>query len=988
MAVDLSTSTGTASAGLAPQTPGLSNQGRSNPANSNHGWPIKVSIASVVVTSMLLLAIAIIGIGWVGARESLLEAASRTARDAGLLITEKSHRMLEPAQATLRLLTSSSLATATRLDERLSGLQTLSDVIEANELISSVYVGYSDGSFFLVRALDLPQTRERFKAPPRSNFLVQSVEVGKGGKFTGEYLFFNADRELVERRPQPEYKFDPRTRPWYQSAQGTSSATFTQPYVFFSTQQVGLTLSQSSRDGNAIFGIDVVLDDLAANLSDLRSTPNAQIALVDKAGAVLAFPDMNRVLVKGDNRFDFKTIDQLGVPSLSALNALRIENGKVVPFDVAGEEWLGVVLPFNVWRAEGLRLLVASPSADLLGELRAKAFRLAVGVCLIAVLLMPVGWLAGAAIGRNMDRLTRLAQRMSQFDFRRTSMAPTLVREVNNLSSVMGEMGQTIETFLQISEDMAVEPRVERMVSNVLEKTVSATRCLGGVVYFYNAETQLMRQAARTGAVVGHDTEQLDGTQGVAPTTDAAALGSAVAELHMNLYGRSGSVEGILVLQHTADASHADASFLQFVRKLSGMLAVSIETRQLIDAQKKLLDAVIRLMADAIDAKSPYTGGHCERVPELAGMVIDAMALETTGPYASFTMSEDERYEFHLGAWLHDCGKVTSPEHIIDKSTKLETIYNRIHEVRMRFEVLWRDAHIDYWKALAEGTSGDVAEQARQTLEARKTTLQDDFAFVARSNVGGESMADADVDRLLAIGKTPWTTYFDNRLGLSGEELRRLLLMEPVAPDLPRSAQLLADRPDQVVPWGERKPPVEKGDPKNRYGFDMKLPPNAQNMGELHNLSIRRGTLTEEDRFKINDHIVQTLIMLRSLPWPRHLERVPDIAATHHEKLDGKGYPRQLRGDQLRLPDRVMALADVFEALTAADRPYKQPKTLTDSLRIMAFMAKDQHIDPAVFRYFLDSGIWKTFADKYMQPSQIDAVDIAAIHKFIPEAVV
>jgi hypothetical protein len=372
-------------------------------------------------------------------------------------------------------------------------------------------------------------------------------------------------------------------------------------------------------------------------------------------------------------------------------------------------------------------------------------------------------------------------------------------------------------------------------------------------------------------------------------------------------------------------------------------------------------------------------------------MVVDAMVRETTGPYASFIMSDDQRYEFHLGAWLHDCGKVTSPEHIIDKSTKLETIYNRIHEVRMRFEVLWRDAHIDYWKALAEGStggaSGEAAEQARRTLEARKAALQDDFAFVARSNVGGESMADADVERLMTLGKTPWTMYFDNRLGLSGEELRRLLVVEPVAPALPRTSQLLADRADQVVPWGERKPPVEKGDPKNRYGFDMKLPPNAQNMGELHNLSIRRGTLTEEDRFKINDHIVQTLIMLRSLPWPKNLERVPDIAATHHEKLDGKGYPRQLRGDQLSLPDRVMALADVFEALTAADRPYKQPKTLTESLRIMAFMAKDQHIDPAVFRYFLDTGIWKTFADKYMQPSQIDTVDVAAIHELIPEAV-
>jgi len=321
------------------------------------GWPIKVSIASVVVLSMLLLAVSVIGMGWIGARQSLLEAASRTARDAGLLITEKSHRMLEPAQATLRLLTSTSLVNAKNLDERLTRLRTLSDVLEANALISAVYVGYGDGSFFLVRSLDLPQVRERFKAPPRSNFLVQSVEVDKHGKRVGQYLFFNANRKLVEARAQPDYQFDPRTRPWFDAASKTSAAAFTQPYVFFSTQQVGLTLSQASVEGDAIFGIDVVLDELASNLSALRTTPNAQLALVDSKGLVLAYPDMGRVLIQGDNRFDFQTIDKLGVPSLTALNARTEEDGKVISFDVGGDEWLGVALPCCSCRWDGLRVL-------------------------------------------------------------------------------------------------------------------------------------------------------------------------------------------------------------------------------------------------------------------------------------------------------------------------------------------------------------------------------------------------------------------------------------------------------------------------------------------------------------------------------------------------------------------------------------------------------------------------------------------------------
>lgn len=172
---------------------------------------------------------------------------------------------------------------------------------------------------------------------------------------------------------------------------------------------------------------------------------------------------------------------------------------------------------------------------------------------------------------------------------------------------------------------------------------------------------------------------------------------------------------------------------------------------------------------------------------------------------------------------------------------------------------------------------------------------------------------------------------------------------------------------------------VERGDPRNIWGFDMKLPKYRQDKGELHNLCIRRGTLTEEDRFLINDHIVQTLVMLKKLPWPRHLGRVPDIAANHHERMDGTGYPRRLPGGAMDTTERIMAVADVFEALTAADRPYKSAKTISESLRIMAAMGRDNHLDTELFLYFLHSGVWQTYADKYLQVSQVDNVDIEAI---------
>lgn len=348
------------------------------------------------------------------------------------------------------------------------------------------------------------------------------------------------------------------------------------------------------------------------------------------------------------------------------------------------------------------------------------------------------------------------------------------------------------------------------------------------------------------------------------------------------------------------------------------------------------------------------------------------------GPFAAVSMTEAELYEFRLGAWLHDCGKVTSPEHIIDKATKLETLYNRIHEVRMRFEVLWRDAELDYWKQYVSGA--EPLRLQRELLQKREQ-LQADFAFVAQSNVGGESMADADVQRLQALGKAVWLRHFDNRIGLSRAEHGRLEGV-PVRP-LPAPEFLLADQPEHVVPWGARRPPVEVGNPANHWGFDMVLPPQEVHLGELHNLAVRRGTLTAEDRFKINDHIVQTIILLSGLPFPPHLARVPAIAGSHHEKLDGTGYPRRLKGQELSLADRVMTLADIFEALTASDRPYKHPKTLSESMAIMTGMVHRQHIDAEVFRFFLRSGVWQDYAQCFLPASQCDSVDLEAIERLL-----
>jgi len=434
-------------------------------------------------------------------------------------------------------------------------------------------------------------------------------------------------------------------------------------------------------------------------------------------------------------------------------------------------------------------------------------------------------------------------------------------------------------------------------------------------------------------------------------------------------------VIGVLQLLNALDqdtgkilAFPADTQSL--IEALASQAAVALDNALLIEAQEKLLDSFIVLIARAVDAKSPYTGGHCERVPQLTEMLTKAACESDIGPFAEFNLTEKEWYELHIAAWLHDCGKVTTPEYVVDKSTKLETITDRIHEIRMRFEVAKREAIITCQEKVIADSEDEV--ELRKELDETLKQLDDDFYFIAECNLGGEYMAEELVDRVKRIAGRTWTRTLDDRVGIAHEELRRK--EREAALVLPSLQPLLEDRIDHII---EHDTVLHSADRSNAYGFSFEVPKYKYNLGEIYNLCISRGTLTEEERFKINDHIVQTIVMLESLPFPKYLERVPEIAGGHHEKMDGTGYPRGIRGQDMSIPARVMAIADVFEALTAADRPYKPPKKLSESIKIMSSMVEGHHLDPELFRLFLRSGVYREYADKYLMPSQVDEIDIS-----------
>jgi len=368
-------------------------------------------------------------------------------------------------------------------------------------------------------------------------------------------------------------------------------------------------------------------------------------------------------------------------------------------------------------------------------------------------------------------------------------------------------------------------------------------------------------------------------------------------------------LNGVIQLINATNAQGEITCFtedtVRTVTALTSLAAVILTNKQLIDEMEDLFAAFSRLIATAIDRKSPYTGNHCRRVPEITMLLARACHEIDRGPLTDFSLQAEDFHELSVAAWLHDCGKVATPEYIMDKSKKLETIFDRIELINARFEIAARD--VTYATKISDANKLSILKQ-----------LGDDRKFINQANTGGEYFDDDKISRVYQIAK---------------------------------QYKIVIDGVTQSV----------------------------INDDEVLNLITKRGTLTAKERQIINDHMKVTVEMLESMPFPKHLKNVPEFACGHHEKMDGTGYPKGLKREQMSTQARIMAIADVFEALTSNDRPYKEPKTLSETLKIMGFMKLDNHLDPDLFDVFIDQKVYLQFADKFLQKSQIDEVDITKI---------
>ena len=517
------------------------------------------------------------------------------------------------------------------------------------------------------------------------------------------------------------------------------------------------------------------------------------------------------------------------------------------------------------------------------------------------------------------------------------------------------DLGQRLEQLNAIGASLSAERDIDRLLEAILTAAKTITRADGGTLYRVTEDKALRFEIVRTSSLKYY----LGGTTGnpvpfypiqlykdgkpnhnmVAPY--AALTGKTVniadaytAEgfdfsgtrafdsktgyrsksfLTVPMRNHDREIIGVLQLINAQDPRTGEIvafspSDQRLAESLASQAAIALTNRMLIIQLEQLFESFINLINSAIDEKSPYTGGHCQRVPTLTMLLAEAVNETKEGPLRDFTMSEKDRYELKIAGLLHDCGKVTTPVHVVDKATKLESIYDRIHLIDTRFEVLKRDLELQSLKKKID------AKQLRDRLRE----IEDDRRFLHACNIGGERMRDEDVERVRRIGQYRWRD-------ISGHE-----------------ANFLTD-------------------------------------DEVKNLTIRAGTLTPEERQIINHHIVATIKMLEALPWPKHLTKVPEYAGGHHERMDGKGYPKGLTREQMSVQARCMGIADIFEALTAKDRPYKKGKTLSESLEILGRMKLNNHVDPDLFDIFVRHKVYRRYAEMYLDKEQIDEVDESRI---------
>lgn len=968
------------------------------PFGKNSYYPLRVHISTILLALVLISSGTIFFLYY---KKSIEMVDAQTGQLLSRLVldtTKEIETMGDAPTVAVNLVGQHAVVRAKSLEERMQSILFLRQTVLSSKGMTSVYIGYGNGDFFLFRRIHGEQDRKALSAPEKTAWIVQSNEPARI-KGMQEVLYLDASMQEVIREARPS-SYDPRKRVWYTKAQQTDDLIRTDPYIFFTSGKTGITFARRFARGTAVVGADIRMETFDALLEDYRMTPGSHIVLFDQKEQIVAATGHESVVTESDGsggETRRRMVQDTGLPVFDLLLQRWKENefadtGRLF-LKEEGIKWMASVIPLSGNYGDKLFLGIAVPYDELLSEVNAVRNQATLAVLFILLCLIPIAIITANRVSQPILRLAEEAKAVIRFDFRDTKKIKSSIKEVDELADSISFLKKTISEFLELIEAINREKNFDTMLERIGRESRLSAAADGVCIFFINREKETLEPemycderhylhdvpvaplsltgknslaaSARIGKMCKWGI-----SRGSQPELEELVAGgsSALTVWCLPLKDRLENVIGVTALFFRD--SGKKIMFLEerlaFVQKISGLAGITLETRGLIQKQKELFDAFIKLMAGAIDAKSPYTGGHCQRVPVLVKMLAEAACDADEGTFRDFSLNEEQWEALHVASWLHDCGKVTTPEYVVDKATKLETIYDRIHEVRMRFEVMKCEAEIASLRALLAG--GDrMAEQ--QKLARKRAELDDDFAFIAHCNLGGEVLSDDAVARLQEIGRKTWTRTLSDRIGISWEEERRKALSGEE--HLPVVEPLLADRIEHLI---TRQP--RNGQEEPVWDFQLQKPEYLFNRGELYNLSIAKGTLTDEERYIVNDHIVQTIRMLSELPYPEHLRNVPEIAGGHHETACGTGYPYGLTAEEMSVPAKMIVIADVFEALTASDRPYRRAKKLGEALRIMSAMQRGGHFDQDLYELFLKSGVFRRYGEEYLSAEQFEEVDI------------
>ena len=870
-----------------------------------------------------------------------------------------SHR-LHNISTSLTLMNNSQVTLDSLLESPNYWWPLLLPLLDASPHVVSLYAGEPDGRSFYFRVMHTESTRALFYAPKEADLVLDIMSPTE----PTQRFYFNRDYQLVSSIIIDNEYLDARQRPWFDAALSHSGVYITPPYKFYSTLHQGITLSLGDAQQQRVWAADVLIADLSELIQE--ELPNARTVLLQApSNNILASAVPQRA--NSSKQPDFN-----GLAGFEEL--LSHPEQRKWQVELAGGSWLGQQTPLELNLDNNntldLRLATLVPYQALMANALSFRREQAWLTLLIIALSLPLVMMVSGAVTRPMRHMVADMQAIQAFNFDRFQTRRYFYKELDAQANAIGLMNTTLSDFINELHSLSQNKDFDHLIARVgkgIKRLSKGQRCLIYRVEVNEQHLQLRLLDKQRQHVISLATSLSD--KEVSTLLLNALSGKGLHfEAPWLLHDRFGKLNGIILLGMRYGALPLTTEKRRFISHYSDFANLALEDMFLFEQQRQMTQSMIQVLASAIDAKSPHTSGHCQRVPELTLMLAQAAHDTQQGQYADFHLSPPEWEALHLAAWLHDCGKVVTPEHVINKATKLETIYNRLHEVRMRFEVLKRDADISYWQGLARGEDEVLL---KEQLIQQHQQLDDDFAFVAQLNIGDQAVTPAMVSRLQQISQHAWLRTLDDQLGLSWEELQ----LRGKATALPVWEPLLADKPWHQQPY----PNEERINADNRWGINMVQPHLKQQLGELTNLSIERGTLTAEERYIINAHVVHTLIMLSELQYPAHLSHVPQLAASHHERMDGQGYPFGVKAGELPLESRIMALADIFEALTAADRPYKKAKTISHALNIMANMVKQQHLDADLFRFFVEQEVYLDYAERFLPPAQVDEVNKEAL---------